>query len=217
MDREISKPGHAQPGFPKNLPHTQLVAASFDRGGMVIRDSEPSSGVGGGNSRTVAEGENSVHILAAKRLHHGVRGHLRIFEMYRDGAVAPGIFQLMAAIGDVNELYAQLERRFFKTSRLVTELPGEEQQSFGWRGHVGGVSAPESHKALGCYLHIFQLWFHAADRNQLIPRRFRVAIPRFAEIRNNMFRMFRSGDGRSRESGRGVRSLPDAFERCRPC
>ena len=31
-----------------------------------------------------------------------------------------------------------------------------------------------------------------------------------------MFRMFRSGDGRSRETSRGVRSLPDAFKRCRP-
>jgi len=59
------------------------------------------------------------------------------------GAVAPGVFQLMAAIRDVNELHTQLEGGFFKTSRLVTELPGEEQQSFGWRGHVGGVSAPD--------------------------------------------------------------------------
>jgi len=49
----------------------------------------------------------------------------------------------MAAIRDVYELHAQFEGGFFKTSRLVTEFPGEEQQSFGWRGHVGGVSAPD--------------------------------------------------------------------------
>src|SRR6267143_2505990 len=117
----------------------------------------------------------------------------------------------MAAIRYVNELHAQFDRRFFKTSRLVSELPGEEQQSFGWRGHVGGVSAPESHKAIRSCQHVFQLWFHAANGNQLIARRFRAAIPRFAEIGNDMFRIFRSGDGRSRESSRGVRSLPDAF------
>src|SRR6202521_3653100 len=153
MDGQISKPGHAQPGVSKNLSHAQLVAASFDRGGMVVRDSEPSRGVGRGNGWAVAEGENSVHILAAKRLHYGVRGHLRIFEMHCDGAVAPGIFELMAAIRDVYELHTQFERRFFKTSRLVSELPSKEQQSFGWRGHLGGVSGPQSHKAIGCCQH----------------------------------------------------------------
>src|SRR5882724_3288559 len=103
MDGEVSKPGHAQPGVSKNFPHAQLVSASFDGGGMVVRDSEPSRGVGRGNGRAVAESENSVHILAAKRFHHGVRGHFRIFKVYRDGAVAPGIFQLVTAIRDVYE------------------------------------------------------------------------------------------------------------------
>src|SRR6266403_3871663 len=72
------------------------------------------------------------------------------------------------------------------------------------------------HKAIGGCRYIFQLRFHAADGNQLIPRRFRAAIPRFAEIGNDSFRMLRSGDGRSAESSRGVRGLPDAFERCLP-
>src|SRR5882672_4782448 len=128
MDGKVSKPRHAQPSVSKNFSHAQLAAASLD---------------GGGNGGAVAQSENSVHILAAKRLHHGVRGHLRIFEMHCNSAVAPGIFELMAAVRDVFELAAQFECRFFKTSRLVSELPGEEQQSFGWRCHLVGVSAPD--------------------------------------------------------------------------
>src|SRR6266404_6313392 len=72
------------------------------------------------------------------------------------------------------------------------------------------------HKAIGSCQHVFQLRFHAADGNQLILRRFRAAIPRFAEIGNDTCRMFRSDNGRGGETSRSVRGLPDAFERCPP-
>src|SRR6476646_1707704 len=146
MDGKVSKPGHTQSGVSENLPHAQLVAASFDRRGVVVGDFEPSRGVGGGNGRTVAEGENSVHVLAANRLQHGVGSHFRILEMYCNSPVAPGVFELMTAIRDVDELHAQFERGFFKTPRLVAELRGEEQQSFGWRGHARWASVPDSDK-----------------------------------------------------------------------
>jgi hypothetical protein len=48
-----------------------------------------------------------------------------------DGAVAPGVFELVAAVGDVDELNAKFERGFFKTASLITEFRGEEQQAFG--------------------------------------------------------------------------------------
>jgi hypothetical protein len=51
--------------------------------------------------------------------------------MHSDSAIAPRIFQLVASIGDVNKLHAKPAGSIFKTTRLVTELRGKEQQSFG--------------------------------------------------------------------------------------
>jgi hypothetical protein len=60
--------------------------------------------------------------------------------MHRNRVIPPRIFQLMAAIRDVDESYAQPARRFLKTPRLVAQFRGEEQQSFGrviWNGRQG--------------------------------------------------------------------------------
>lgn len=51
--------------------------------------------------------------------------------MHGDGLVAPRIFELMAAIRDVNQLHAQLARSIFKTARLVTQFRGEKQKALG--------------------------------------------------------------------------------------
>src|SRR5256885_8204143 len=59
-----------------------------------------------------------------------LRGYLRVFEMHGDGLIAPRILQLVASIGDVKKRHAQLVRGILKTSRLVTEFSGKEQQSF---------------------------------------------------------------------------------------
>lgn len=94
-------------------------------------DSEAARGIGCGSGWAVAQRQNSRNFLAAHGLHHGVRGLLRRFEMHGDGLVAPGVLELTTAIGDINELYAQLAGRVFKTAGLVAEFRGEKQQALG--------------------------------------------------------------------------------------
>jgi len=147
-----------------------LFAASFDRGGMVVRDSEPSRGIGGSNGRRGRRERRTPSTFWPRRDSITVYGgHLRIFEMHCDGAVAPRIFQLMAAIRDVYELHAQFEGGFFKTSRLVTEFPGEEQQSFWMAWSCGGVSAPDYTKPSAVASTFFICGFAVPTETKLIP------------------------------------------------
>ena len=48
--------------------------------------------------------------------------------MHGDGAVVPGIIQLMAAIRGVNYFHAELSRCFGKAARLVSQLARQQQQ-----------------------------------------------------------------------------------------
>src|SRR5882762_745522 len=102
---------------------------------MVVTDSQTARGVSGSRGRPVTESKNSADILAAKRFHHGVGSHLRRFEMHGDGLIAPRIFQLVASVGGVNKLHAQLVRGIFITVCLVTQFRRKEQQSFGRIDH----------------------------------------------------------------------------------
>src|SRR5437899_7607751 len=102
---------------------------------MVVAEPQTTRGISGSSGGPVTEGKNPADILSAKRFHRSVGSHLRRFEMHGDGLIAPRIFQLVASIGDVNKLHAQLVRGIFKTPRLVTQFRGKEQQSFGWMCH----------------------------------------------------------------------------------
>src|ERR1700741_3356638 len=103
---------------------------------MVVAESQTARGISGSGRGAGTEGQNPAHGLAAKLFHHGGGSDFRRFEMHGYGLITPGIFQLMASIGDVNKLHAQPARGFLKTARLVTELCGKEQQSFGGMRHV---------------------------------------------------------------------------------
>ncbi len=99
-------------------------------------DSKTARGISGSGSGPVTQSENSADTLAAKRLHNCVSSHLRRFKMHGNGLIAPRIFQLVASIGDVNKLHAELARGIFKTACLVTQFRSEEQQPFGWIRHA---------------------------------------------------------------------------------
>ncbi len=151
---------------------------------MVVTYTQTTRGVSGSSSGPVTESKNPADLLAAKRFHHGVGGHVRRFEMHGNGLIAPGIFQLMASIGDVNKPDAKLARGIFKTSCLVTELGGEEQQSFGWDRHSWCISVPGSNKAISAGDGIFRQRHRGADGDQLVAGRLGAAVPRFAEERD---------------------------------
>ena len=97
---------------------------------MVVSDSHAARCVSGGNDRSVADGEDSVDLCCPDLLHHVMRGDLWRFELHRDRAIAPRVFQLMATIGDVDQLHAELFCGFLETPRLITEFSGEQQDSF---------------------------------------------------------------------------------------
>src|SRR5260370_14353541 len=98
---------------------------------MFVVDYKTASSVSGGSSRPVDKSEDSTNVLSAKRLHDCVGSYFGRFEMHGDGLIAPGIFQLVTSIGDVDKLHAELASCVLKTSRLVAELGGEKQQPFG--------------------------------------------------------------------------------------
>src|SRR5438309_9787800 len=133
---KMPKPRNTQPGISKDSFHAQLAPASFHCGRMAVTDSQTPRGVGGSGSGPVTQSKNPAVTLAAQRLHHCIRGYLWGFEMHGVGLIAPRILQLVALIGDVMMRNAQRVRGILKTSRLVTEFSGEEQQSFGRIRHL---------------------------------------------------------------------------------
>src|SRR5207302_10710178 len=126
IDGKIPKPRDTKPGISKDFFHAQLAPARFHGGRMVVTDSQTTRGISSSGSGPVTESKNPADVLSAKRFHHCVGSHLRRFEMHGDGPIAPGIFQLVASIGNVNKPHAQLVRSIFKTSRLVTQFRRKE-------------------------------------------------------------------------------------------
>ena len=108
--------------------------------------------------------------------------------MYGDGLIAPWIFELVASIGDVDKLNAELVRGIFKAARLVAEFCGKEQQALGWIRHAWCVPAPGLNKAVNCD-NIFRERLWRTDGNQLVASRLGAAVPRFAEERDAGLRM----------------------------
>ncbi len=104
--------------------------------------------------------------------------------MHGDGLIAPGIFELMASIGDVNELHAQFVRRIFEAARLVTQFRCKKEQSFGRICHSWCDSTRRSDKAFGACDSIFHQRLLGTDGDQLVLSRFSAAVPGFAEERN---------------------------------
>ena len=133
--------------------------------------------------------------------------------MHTDGLVAPGIFQLVTAISDVNKLHAQLASRFFKAARLIAQFVREQQQALGrvvcCERQKGCLLANDSHERFS----LCQRFFGFGNGDQLVPRRFGSTVPRFVEVRDG---------GAGRKNGLSiefnvhtclsVRSLPDAVE-----
>ena len=124
---------------------------------MVVANSHAARSVSGSRGGTVAKSENPADILTANCFHHGVGGNFRVFEVDGDRIIAPRIFQLMAPIGDVNEMDAEFVRGVFKTARLVSQLRGEEEQSFRWIRHARWVPTERSDKSIGASHGIFHL------------------------------------------------------------
>ena len=69
---------------------------------MVVTNSETARRISSCGSGPVTESKNPGDVLGAKRLHNCVSSCFGRFEMHGDGLLAPGIFELVASIGDVN-------------------------------------------------------------------------------------------------------------------
>jgi hypothetical protein len=97
---------------------------------MIVMHAQAARGISGGSSGPITESKNGIDVLAANRFHNGVGSSLWSFEMHGNGAIAPGILELVASIGNVNKLNAQFVRGFLEAARLVTQSRGEKEQAF---------------------------------------------------------------------------------------
>ena len=97
---------------------------------MIVKKSNPSSDVSGSDCGTVAKGHNALNTLSAQCLYDIVCRRVWSFEVYRNGAVTPGVVELMAAVGDEHKLDAQLARGFVKAAGLIAKFGGEDKHAF---------------------------------------------------------------------------------------
>src|SRR5713226_423814 len=121
----MPQPRDTEPGISKNFFHAQLAPAGLHCRRMVVTHSQTARGISSSGGGPVTESKNPADILAAKRFHYRIGSRFRRFEMHGDRPIVPRIFQLVASIGDVNKMHAQLARGIFKTTRLVTQLACE--------------------------------------------------------------------------------------------
>ena len=126
MDRKAAKPGNAQSRVTKHFACAQFVTASLNSRWMVVGNPQAPSSVRCGSRGTIAQSDYALHFSAAEGFHHCVRGFFRGLKMNGDGLIAPGVFELMAAIRHIDDLHAQIARHFFEAARLVTELCSEQ-------------------------------------------------------------------------------------------
>ena len=96
---------------------------------MVVKNTEAARGVGGSDGGTVAERENSADVLSTDSFQDRVGRRFRRFEMYWNRPVAPGIIELVTAIGYKPEIDAELLRGFVKAADLVPEFGSEDEES----------------------------------------------------------------------------------------
>jgi hypothetical protein len=126
-DGHASKPRHWETGIAKYFSHSQFASAGFHCRGVVVGNPESACGVGSRNRRPVAESENPIYLQLALRFHNGMCRRFRRFEMHRDGAVTPRIFQLMTPVRDKHDFDTQFLGGLAEAARLVAQLACEQQ------------------------------------------------------------------------------------------
>ena len=70
---------------------------------MIVRDSQLARGICGSHRRRSPKARIPSIFRSSRRFYDSGGRGLRRFEMHRYGTVAPGIFQLVTAIGDVDD------------------------------------------------------------------------------------------------------------------
>ena len=120
----------------KSFALRELVAAAEDGFGIISREAEGACGESCGWSGAVAESENRGRGIFFVTPQDFVRGGLRVLEMQGERAIAPGIFELVAAIGGEFNFDAERLGGVGEALRLIAELAGEEEKFLGRRdGH----------------------------------------------------------------------------------
>src|SRR6185295_8869815 len=107
--------------------------------------------VGGHHRRAIAEREHGVDRTRIDRLQHRVDGFPLLVIPHRDRAVAPRIVELIAAIGGVDELDAELLRGFGEHARLIPSRRRQEQYAFHSRATCSAVGSAQQYQGSFMY------------------------------------------------------------------
>ena len=133
--RDTAEPRRGKSGFAKDFARAKFAAAGLHRGGMVVGDSQAARNIRRCDRRPVAKRQNAVNakLAVAHRLQNFVGRGIRRLEMNGDRAIAPGIIELVAAIGDESHLDIETACCFVKGASLIAELAGEQEHALAWR------------------------------------------------------------------------------------
>ena len=107
----------------------RLSRAAARRFRRMARQPEQARQVRGQHRRPIADREHGVDRTRLERLQHGIDRAPFFVIAHGNRAVAPGIVELIAAVGGVEELDAQRRRRVGEHPRLIAGGRGEQQDA----------------------------------------------------------------------------------------
>jgi hypothetical protein len=143
VETKGKKSRHRDTGIAQNFALPQFAAAILDGRGMIVSQTKRARGVRSRRGRPVTQGDQSINWPHQRLRDDAARGVLRPIEMYRNGAVRPGIFELMTAVARKYYFNTQSARSFSEAARLIAKLAREnEKTAHGWnRALVAQASA----------------------------------------------------------------------------
>jgi len=126
LQRDRTESRDRKTSITEDFTHAEFVAARFHTGRRVKGESQSASNVGSSRSGAISEGEDSIDGKAALGMKDGGRGSFRIFEMYRDREVPPGVFEAGTAVRDEDEFDAEFFGDGIEGSGLVAQFGSQQ-------------------------------------------------------------------------------------------
>ena len=125
-------------------------AAAAASGGWPGKPEQPRQ-VRGHHRRPIADREHRIDRAALDRLQHRIDRAPFFVEANGNGAVAPRIVELIAAVGGVEELDAKARRRFGEHARLIAGGRREKKDALHNRATCSAVGSAQQYQGSFIY------------------------------------------------------------------